>query len=107
VYLFCTAAYQGGAGGRGVKTVLQLAQSLRFPKPDLVLLLDLDPAEAEKRMNRPKDRVEEKGTDYQWKVRSTFLKMARDDKRRFRVVDASRPADEVHRDIVKAVGRAL
>jgi len=106
-YYYSTAAYQGGAGGLGVKTVLELAQSLRFPKPDLVLLLDLDPAEAEKRMNRPKDRVEEKGSDYQWKVRSTFLKMARDDKRRIRVVDASRPADEVHRDIVKAVGRAL
>jgi dTMP kinase len=106
-YFYSTAAYQGGAGGLGVKAVLDMARSLRFPKPDLVLLLDLDPAEAAKRMDRAKDRVEEKGADYQWKVRSTFLKMARDDKRRFRVLDASRPVDEVHRDIVKAVGRAL
>jgi len=106
-YYYSTAAYQGGAGGLGVKGVLEMAQTLRFPRPDLVILLDLDPGEAEKRMNRPKDRVEEKGTDYQWKVRSTFLKLARDDKRRFRVVDAARVPDEVHRDIVKVVGRAL
>jgi len=90
-----------------VSKVLDLVETLRFPRPDLVVLLDLDPAEAAKRTNRPKDRIEEKGADYQWKVRSTFLKMARDDRKRFRIIDASKTPDEVHEAIVKVVKRVL
>ncbi len=106
-YYHSTAAYQGGASGLGVGKVLDLVDTLRFPKPDLVVLLDLDPAEAAKRMDRAKDRIEAKGADYQWKVRSTFLKMARDDRKRFRVIDASRTPDEVHQAILKVVKRVL
>lgn len=106
-YYHSTAAYQGGASGLGVSKVLDLVETLRFPKPDLVILLDLDPAEAAKRMDRAKDRIEAKGADYQWKVRSTFLKMARDDRKRFRVIDASKTPDEVHQAILKVVKRVL
>lgn len=106
-YYHSTAAYQGGASGLGVSKVLDLVDTLRFPKPDLVVLLDLDPAEAAKRIDRPKDRVESKGADYQWRVRSTFLKMARDDRKRFRIIDASRTPDEVHKAIYTVVKRVL
>jgi len=106
-YYHSTAAYQGGASGLGVSKVLDLVETLRFPKPDLVVLLDLDPAEAAKRTNRPKDRIEEKGADYQWKVRSTFLKMARDDRKRFRIIDAAKSPDEVHEAIIRVVKRVL
>ena len=106
-YYHSTAAYQGGASGLGVGKVLDLVETLRFPKPDLVVLLDLDPAEAAKRTDRPKDRIESKGPDYQWKVRSTFLKMARDDRKRFRIIDATRTPDEVHDAILKVVKRVL
>jgi dTMP kinase len=106
-YYHSTAAYQGGASGLGVSKVLDLVETLRFPRPDLVVLLDLDPAEAEKRSNRPKDRIESKGADYQWKVRSTFLKMARDDRKRFRIIDAMRTPDEVHEAVLKVVKRVL
>jgi len=106
-YFHSTAAYQGGASGLGVKKVLELVETLRFPKPDLVVLLDIDPGEAAKRMNRPADRIEAKGADYQWKVRSTFLKMARDDRKRFRIIDASRTPEEIHEAILKVVKRVL
>jgi dTMP kinase len=106
-YYHSTAAYQGGASGLGVGKVLDLVETLRFPKPDLVILLDLDPAEAAKRTDRAKDRIESKGQDYQWKVRSTFLKMARDDRKRFRVIDATRTPDEVHDAVLKVVKRVL
>jgi len=105
-YYHSTAAYQGGASGLGVSKVLDLVDTLRFPRPDLVVLLDLDPAEA-KRIDRPKDRVESKGADYQWRVRSTFLKMARDDRKRFRIIDASKTPDEVHKAIYTVVKRVL
>src|SRR5258705_3790449 len=78
-YYHSTAAYQGGASGLGVGKVLDLVETLKFPKPDLVILLDLDPAEAAKRMNRAPDRIEAKGPEYQWRVPSTFLKMGHHD----------------------------
>ena len=58
-------------------------------------------------MSDRKDRVESKGEAYQRRVRRGFLEMARRDPRRFRVLDASRPADEVFETARKAVDRAL
>ena len=107
-YTYSTAAYQGAAGGLGVAAVLDVAERIaKFEKPDLVLLLDLPPRTARGRAGDRKDRVESKGEAYQRRVRRAFLEMARRDPRRFRVIDASRPADEVFEEARKAVDRAL
>ncbi len=76
-------------------------------KPDLVLLLDLPPRTARSRAGDRRDRVESKGEAYQRRVRAGFLRMARRDPRRFRVIDASQPADAVFEAARKAVDRAL
>jgi dTMP kinase len=107
-YYYSTAAYQGAAGKVGIDTVLTVAEKIaKFQKPDLVLLLDLDPALARSRDGIRNDRVENKGVEYQKKVRAGFLKMARREKKRVKVVDASRPPEQVFADIQKAVSRAL
>lgn len=107
-YYYSTAAYQGAAGKVGIDTVLTVAEKIaKFQKPDLVLLLDLDPTLARSRDGIRNDRVENKGVEYQKKVRAGFLKMARREKKRVKVVDASRPPEQVFADIQKAVSRAL
>jgi dTMP kinase len=107
-YYYSTAAYQGAAGRVGIRTVLDLAERVaRFPKPDRVLLLDLDPAEARRRDGVRNDRVESKGIEYQRKVRAAFKGLARREARRFVTLDASRGADEVYAEAWKAVQRAL
>jgi len=107
-YYYSTAAYQGAAGKVGIDTVLTVAEKIaKFQKPDLVLLLDLDPALARSRDGIRNDRVENKGVEYQKKVRAGFLKMARREKKRVKVVDAARPPEQVFADIQKAVSRAL
>jgi dTMP kinase len=107
-YYYSTAAYQGAAGGLGIGAVLDVAERIaRFERPDLVLLLDLPPRTARARAGDRKDRVESKGEAYQRRVRRGFLEMARRDRRRFRVLDASRPADDVFDEARKAVDRAL
>jgi dTMP kinase len=107
-YYYSTAAYQGAAGGLGIDAVLHVAERVaKFEKPDLVLLLDLPPRSARGRAGDRTDRVESKGEAYQRRVRAGFLRMARRDPRRFRVLDASRPADEVFEEARKAVDRAL
>jgi len=107
-YYYSTAAYQGAAGKVGIDTVLTVAEKIaKFQKPDLVLLLDLDPALARSRDGIRNDRVENKGVEYQKKVRAGFLKMSRREKKRVKVVDAARPPEQVFADIQKAVARAL
>jgi dTMP kinase len=107
-YYYSTAAYQGAAGKVGIPAVLDLAERVaRFPKPDRVLLLDLDPAEARRREGVRNDRVESKGLEYQRKVRAAFKRLARREARRFVTLDASRSADEVFVEAWKAVQRAL
>jgi len=107
-YYYSTAAYQGAAGKVGIDTVLTVAEKIaKFQKPDLVVLLDLNPGVARSRDGIRDDRVELKGLEYQKKVRAGFLKMARRDKKRIKVVDASRPPEAVFADIQKAVNRAL
>jgi dTMP kinase len=107
-YYYSTAAYQGAAGRVGASTVLDLAERVaRFPRPDLVLLLDLPPATARRREGVRTDRVERKGEPYQARVRRGFLALARREPRRFRVLDASGSADEVFSAAWKAVSRGL
>jgi dTMP kinase len=107
-YYYSTAAYQGAAGGVGSRTVLELAErTARFERPDLVLLFDLPPAVARRRAGDRGDRVESKGAAYQERVRRGFLALARREPRRFRVIDASRPAAEVFEEARKAVARVV
>lgn len=107
-YYYSTAAYQGAAGKVGIDTVLAVAEKVaKFQKPDLVVLLDVDPGIAQAREGIRDDRVEIKGLDYQKKVRAGFLKLARRDRKRIKVIDASRPQEAVFADVLKAVRRAL
>jgi dTMP kinase len=107
-YYYSTAAYQGAAGRIGIQTVIDLAEKIgRFERPDLVLLFDVDPAIARRREGNRTDRVENKGLEYQRKVRAGFLQLARKDPRRIKVIDSSRPPDDVFEAVKKAVDRVL
>jgi dTMP kinase len=107
-YYYSTAAYQGAAGNVGVDAVLDISEKVaKFAKPDLVALLDLTPKVARARQGIRDDRVESKGAAYQERVRRGFLVIARRDRRRFRVFDASQPHDAVYAEVRKEVDRVL
>ncbi|MBV8878816.1 MAG: dTMP kinase [Planctomycetaceae bacterium] len=107
-YYYSTAAYQGAAGKVGIDTVMNVAEKIaRFQKPDVVILLDLNPELARSRDGIRNDRVENKGVEYQKKVRAGFLKLARRDRKRVKIIDASRPPEQVFADVMKAVDRAV
>jgi dTMP kinase len=107
-YYYSTAAYQGAAGAVGIPVVMTVAEKIaKFERPDLVALLDVDPAVARRREGIRNDRVESKGLAYQKRVRAGFLRLAQRDRRRVRIFDADRPADQVFEDVRKAVDRVL
>ncbi len=107
-YYYSTAAYQGAAGKTGVKEVLSLAEKIaRFPKPDRVILLDLSAKAAFARLKGPKDRMEKKGTAYMERARKAFLRIAKENPRRFSVHDGTLPPKTIQREIQNNLSRLL
>jgi dTMP kinase len=102
-YVYSSAAYQGEAGGLGVDRVLEIGKlAIDGAVPHHVFLLDLDPREAARRTAQKRaDRIEKRGLGYQNRVRRGFLRLKRRLGRRMSVLDASRPPEDLHREIVK------
>jgi dTMP kinase len=105
-----TYAYQGG--GHGVATA-HIAALERFVHgdlaPDLTLLFDVPLAVSRARLakaeaaGRTLDKFEAEQQEFFARVRETYLARARDDPRRFRVVDSSRPVADVRAEISRIV----
>lgn len=103
-YFASTVAYQSsGLDGRAVDAEWLLSINSRFiDRPDLVVLLDIDP---EKGLGRVGSRGEEvskfEDLEFLRRVRSCYLALA--ERFGFRVVDASRSADEVFEEVMSIV----
>lgn len=107
-FLYSSAAYQGEAGGIGVRAVLELGRlAVDGVVPDRVLILDLDPRHARRRKRgsgAATDRIEDRGLAYQTAVRRGFRRIARLLGRRASIIDASGDPAVVHRHILRALG---
>lgn len=107
-----TMAYQGG--GRGAtddKTLKFLCEFGSFNLvPDLTFYLDLDPViglERVQKGRKEKDRLEQEKIEFHNKIRESFKKIAKENKERFRVVDASKSAQEVFEEVLTSVKPCL
>jgi len=105
-YVDSSLAYQGAARGLGVDEVARLNEwATGGLMPDLTILLQLDPDLARARAG-DRDRFEDEGASLQRAVAEAYERLAAADPRRWRRVDASRPVEEVHTDVVKLVEAA-
>jgi dTMP kinase len=102
-YISSTLAYQG-AGGMDLDAIRQAGRiAVGETWPDLTVILDL-PAEAGLgRLKGAPDRMEAKAPDFHRRVRELFLLQAREDARRFIVIDASGSVEQVQRRLREAV----
>jgi dTMP kinase len=71
--------------------------------PDLTLLFDLDPAEALRRVGARGAAEKFERADFLERVRRNYLRLAKEEPRRFVVLDASRPQSEVAAAALSAV----
>ncbi|HWG66053.1 MAG TPA: dTMP kinase [Rhodanobacteraceae bacterium] len=105
---FTDASYAYQGGGRGVDTA-RIAELERIAteglKPDLTLLLDLPVADGRARASQRggADRIEAERDDFFERVRTTYRARAQAEPARFRVIDASLPADDVLAASVAAI----
>jgi dTMP kinase len=63
----------------------------------------VDADTALERLDRERDRIEREQEDFHERVAAAYIELADRFSERFVVLDASRPADEVHRAVVAAV----
>ena len=121
-YVDASVAYQGVARGLGVDLVRTVNDAATGGlRPDLTLLLDLDPETGLRRARsatlasqggRPEgweggDRMERETAAFHDRVREGFLALARIEPQRIRVIDARRPVAEVQREVTAAVDSLL
>ncbi|MFA6082245.1 MAG: dTMP kinase [Patescibacteria group bacterium] len=71
-------------------------------KPDLTILLDIDPKIGLSRQE-DQNRFEKEGLEFHQKIRQAYLDLAKNNPDRIKVVDASGTVDEVHEAIVKVI----
>ena len=70
---------------------------------DLVVLLDLDPADGLRRQAGDPDRIEAQDLPFHRRVREAFRDLAAADPKRFAVIDAAAPVPEVATRVQAAV----
>lgn len=89
-YLDSTIAYQGYGRGLDLEFLTTLNRlCCGNLSPDLTLLLDIDPAASQGRKKKDvPDRLEKEGIVFQRRVREGYLKIAREEPERIKLLDA-------------------
>ena len=105
-YIDSSFAYQAYARGLGldfVKTINDYA--IKNFTPDVTLFLNLSPEEAFKRKGGvdKTDRLELSGKDFHQKVYNGYLDLAKNNKERIQVIDASGTKEQTHSKIINAL----
>jgi dTMP kinase len=105
-FLDSSLAYQGGARELGIEEVERINRvATGGLEPDLTLLLDIPPEAAAARAGE-QDRFEGEGVELQHRVMAAYEELIAADPDRWRRIDADRPPDEVHADVLAAVEAA-
>jgi dTMP kinase len=99
-YLLANVVYQGHAGGLDVNEIWRIGKSAtQGIVPEMTFLLDISCEVADRRMNRPRDRMESQGAEFVQKVRTGFLAEALRNPERIAVIDADRDVEVIQKEI--------
>jgi dTMP kinase len=103
-FVSSTLAYQLGGDALTAADIKSVgAIAIRGRWPDLTIILDMPLDQSQQRLNRPKDRIEQRPPEYHQRVRDNFLAQAAADPHCYRVIAAGRDPALVHADILAAV----
>ncbi len=103
-----TTAYQGFGRKLDIRMVKSLNRvAVGDLKPDLTLLFDLDLKTARRRQSGRRDRLEAQSKAFFTRVRAGFLEIARKERRRVKVIDASLPIEDVFYNVKKLIDQRI
>lgn len=106
-----TYAYQGAGGGLNRESIRRIeAVSIEYFKPDLTIVLDLPPETGLARTHKRKDDVSEKESrfeqfelDFHTRLHQGYLDIAKRERDRCVVIDASQSVEEIAAAVFAAV----
>ena len=113
-YADATFAYQGAGRGFDEKTInaaIKLATG--GLKPDLTLFFDISVPTAFGRMSargesgEKSNRMDFETVEFYERVRQSYLDIAKRERKRFQVIDASGPVEEIQRRVLEMVTESL
>jgi dTMP kinase len=103
-FLDSTLVYQGYALGMNIATIRRIGDFVTCGiKPDLTILMDLPAEKGLARCGRVKDRIEERPLAYHRRVRSGYLKLARAEPKRIRIVKVDKDKTVTQEKIIKLI----
>ncbi len=109
-----TYAYQGAGRGFPEEKILQVIDlATGGLKPDMTIFLDIPVETATARMASRdesftvKNRMDEESPGFYTRVRKAYLGVAEREPRRFIVIDATGPVNEIHEKVVKTVSELV
>ncbi len=103
-YVDSSLAYQGAGRSLDWQEIAELSRwATQALRPDLTLLLDIDPTVGLARATGSPDRMEQESLDFHRAVRQGFLDLAAGNRGQYQVVSAALTPDEVHAAVVARV----
>lgn len=106
-----TYAYQGAGRGIATKKIALLEKLVQGDfRPDLTLLLDIDPLVGMARKNSKADildRFEVEEIEFFQRVRECYLELALNNPQRFRIIDAAKTINDVELQIQEIFAKIL
>jgi len=107
-FLDSTVAYQGYAGGVNVNFIKEVGSFVtQGAKPDLSFFFDVDAKEGLSRIKRVKDRIERKPLPYHEKIRRGYLKIAKQEPRRIKLLRGSDQKEDIRLEVKSHINRLL
>ena len=96
-----TVAYQGYGRGLDIERINMLnTLATNGKKPDLTFVFDVDIETSMQRIGKEKDRMESAGIEFHNRVRQGYLKLAKQEPKRIKVIDATKSIEEIHKEVV-------
>ena len=97
-------AYQGFGRNLPIDFIQSLITFISCPEPRLTFLLDISVQDGfERKVNDVKDRIESSGNEFFQKVREGYLKIAKNNQNRIKVIDATQSIDDINKSIIDHV----
>ncbi len=101
-----TVAYQGYGRGLDLERINQLNDiATNGRKPDLTFLFDIDTETSMQRVGKEKDRMESAGLEFHNRVRNGYLKLAKQEPERIKVIDATKSIEEIHQEVLSQLAK--
>ncbi len=107
-FLDSTMAYQGYGNGMDANFIKRVGQFVtKGIQPDLTIIFDIGVKKGLLRLNRAKDRIEQRALAYHNRVRKGYLAIAKKEPKRIKVIKVNASKEAVHKDVCCFVERIL